>query len=98
MKKIALKLWGFLGNFLKIKMVTIHDQYFDYMTDNDDLEDTPTYVDVTYSEALGLIIRINLSQYDNGSSLKDIQDFYRSCHINEWGGLNEYKKYTIYKQ
>lgn len=87
-----------LSTLLRIKTITVVDKYYDYMIDNDDYDDIyPTLIDVTYSDLLGIIIRKRLSNKNNESSLLDIQSFYRSCFINEYGGLNEYKKFSIYK-
>ena len=100
MKKLIQKISGLLINLLRIKTITIHDHYYDYMMDYDDYMDPPTLVDVTYSERLGIILNKKLSEkqgYEGEESyLGDIQSFYRSCGINEWGGLDEYKKFSIY--
>lgn len=98
MKLKISKINKFLSKLLKIKTVTIVDRYYDYMVDNDDCDDIfPTLIDVTYSELLGIIIRKRLSAKNNESNFLDIQNFYRSCFINENGGLDEYKKFSIYK-
>ena len=100
MKKLMRKIHGFLIDLLKIKTVTIHDKYYDYMMDYDDYMDPPTLVDITYSERLGIIFKKKLSekmQYGaEESSFGDVQNFYISCGIDEWGGLDEYKKFSIY--
>jgi hypothetical protein len=97
MKKIK----KFLYKLLKIKTVTVRDEYYDYMTDSDDYDDPPTFIDVTYSERLGIILKKKLSKvqgyWGQESFLGDVQNFYKSCGINEWGGLEEYKKFSIYK-
>lgn len=98
MKLKFLKIKNFLSILLRIKNVTVEDKYYDYMIDNDDYDDYyPTLIDITYSDLLGIIIRKRLSDKNNESSLSDIQSFYSSCFINEYGGLNEYKKFSIYK-
>lgn len=96
MKKIMSKFRDFFKTILKIKTVTVHDCYYDYMLGNDDYDDLPTFVDVTYSETLGIIIRKRLSKSSCESFLGDVQNFYNSCGINEFGGLDEYKKFSIY--
>lgn len=96
--KVKTKIKKFLSTLLRIKTVTVVDKYYDYMIDNDDYDDIyPTLIDVTYSDLLGIIIRKRLSVKNNESNLLDIQNFYRSCFINEHGGLDEYKKFSIYK-
>lgn len=97
MKKIK----EFLYKLLKIKTVTVRDEYYDYMTDSSDYDDPSTFIDVTYSERFGIILKKRLSVvqgYEGQASfLGDVQNFYKSCGINEWGGLEEYKKFSIYK-
>ena len=98
MKVKISKIKNFLFTLLKIKTVTVVDKYYDYMIDNDDYDDIyPTLIDITYSDFLGIIISKRLSHKNNESNLLDIQNFYRSCFINEYGGLDEYKKFSIYK-
>ena len=100
MKKLMSKFRDFFKTILKIKTVTVQDCYYDYMLDNDDYGDLPTFVDVTYSETLGIIVRKRLSEKQGWggceSFLGDAQNFYKSCGINEFGGLDEYKKFSIY--
>lgn len=96
--KVKTKIKKFLSTLLRIKTVTVVDKYYDHMIDNDDYDDIyPTLIDVTYSDLLGIIIRKRLSVKNNESNLLDIHNFYRSCFINEHGGLDEYKKFSIYK-
>lgn len=98
MKLKFLKIRNFLSILLRIKNVTVRDIYYDHMIDNSDCDDYyPTLIDITYSDLLGIIIRKRLSDKNNESSLADVYSFYHSCSINEYGGLNEYKKFSIYK-
>lgn len=101
MKKLISKFRDFFKTILKIKTVTVHDHYYDYMMDNDDYDDLPTFVDITYSETLGIIFKKRLSKKQGWGSyesfLGDVQNFYSSCEINEFGGLDEYRKFSIYK-
>ena len=94
------KIRDFFKRILKIKTVTVRDEYYDYMTDNSDYDDPSTFIDVTYSERLGIILKKKLSKVQGyggqESFLGDVQNFYKSCGINEWGGVDEYKKYSIY--
>lgn len=87
MKKLIQKILVFIFDLLKIKTVTVHDKYYDYMMDYDDYMDPPTLVDITYSERLGIILKKKLSEkYGYGaeeSYLGDVQNFYESCGINE---------------
>lgn len=100
MRRFAQKILAFIFDWLKVKTVTIHDKYYDYMMDYDDYMDPPTLVDITYSERFGIIFKKKLSEKmwygAEESSFGDILNFYKSCGINEWGGLNEYKKFSIY--
>lgn len=89
------------GKKYKTYEVFIHDQYYDHMTDNDDLEDRSTIVRVIYNER-GEILEIDFADCtsdlcNNESPISIISHFYKTCKINPNGGLSEYKKYTIYK-
>lgn len=98
MKKKFFKIRDFLSTLIRIKNVTVRDVYYDHMIDNSDYDDIyPTLINITYSDLLGIIVRKKRSVKNNESSLLDIQRFYHSCSINEYGGLNEYKKFSIYK-
>lgn len=98
MKLKFLKIRKFLSTLLRIKTITIVDKYYDHMTDNDELGDIyPTLIDITYSDLLGIIIRKRFSDKNKESYIMDIYNFYRSCSINAYGGLEEYKKYSMYK-
>ena len=65
------------------------------MTDNDELYDIPTIVEVTYSAFRG-VMDVDFTDRRRESDYIDIVRFYRVCKINEYGGLSEYKKYSIY--
>jgi hypothetical protein len=91
MKKIINK----IKNYFKHRTVYIRDQFYDYLNDNDDLYDIPTIVEVTYSNFRG-IINVDFTDRRRESDLRDIAKFYSTCKINEYGGLSEYKKYSIY--
>ena len=84
-----------IKNYFKHRTVYIRDQFYDYLNDNDELEDIPTIVEVTYSKFRG-IIDVKFTDRRRESDLRDIAKFYRVCKINEYGGLSEYKKYSIY--
>lgn len=91
MKKLISK----IKNYFHHNTVFIHDKFYDYMTDNNDLYDPMTIVEITYSKFRG-IINIKFSNKKRESYLSDIKRFYTICKIDEFGGLNEYKKYSIY--
>lgn len=84
-----------IKNYFKHRTVYIRDQFYDHMTDNDELYDIPTIVKVTYSGFRG-IIDVDFTDRKRESNYIDIVRFYRVCKINEYGGLSEYKKYSIY--
>lgn len=84
-----------IKNYFKHRTVYIRDQFYDHMTDNDELYDIPTIVEVTYSGFRG-IIDVDFTDRKRESNYIDIVRFYRVCRINEYGGLSEYKKYSIY--
>lgn len=84
-----------IKNYFKHRTVYVRDQFYDHMTDNDELYDIPTIVEVTYSAFRG-IIDVDFTDHRMESDYIDIVRFYRVCKINEYGGLSEYKKYSIY--
>lgn len=84
-----------IKNYFKHHTVYVHDHFYDYMTDNDDLYDIPTIVEVTYSGFRG-IIDVDFTDRRRESDYIDIVRFYNTCKINEYGGLSEYNKYSIY--
>jgi hypothetical protein len=67
------------------------------MTDNNELYDIPTIVEVTYSKFRG-VIDVKFTDRRRESNYIDIVKFYDICNINEYGGLSEYKKYSIYRR
>ena len=86
-----------IKNYFKHRTVYIRDHFYDYMNDNDDLNDIPTIVEVTYSKFRG-IIEVKFAVCERESDYIDIAKFYDICKINEYGGLLEYKKYSIYSK
>lgn len=91
MKKILEK----IKEYFRHRTVYIHDHYYDWYFDNDDLNDPMTIVKVTYSK-FKRVIDVELAEYDTKeSSFKDHQEFYRICDINKYGGLPKYKKYSL---
>lgn len=84
-----------IKNYFKHHTVYIRDQFYDYLNDNDDLDDIPTIVEVTYSKFRG-IINVDFTDHRRESDYIDIIKFYDTCDIDKYGGLSEYKKYSIY--
>jgi hypothetical protein len=84
-----------IKNYFKHRTVYIWDEFYDLMTENDELYDNPTIVEVTYSGFRG-IIDVDFTDRRRESDLCDIAKFYSVCKINKYGGLSEYKKYSIY--
>lgn len=81
--------------------VFIHDKYYDMMTDNDDYEDIPTIVRVEYNSK-GKILDVNFADTtsdlcDNESPMVEKMKFFEVCNINPYGGMEEYRKYSIYR-
>ena len=84
-----------IRDYFRHREVYIHDHYYDWYFDNDDLEDPISIVKVTYSK-FKKIINVEFVGYDlEESSFRDHQEFYRICNINKYGGLLEYKKYSL---
>ena len=90
-----MKLIDKIKSYFKHRTIYVRDHYFDYMTDNNELEDTSTIVKVTYSKFRG-IIDVDITGYQRESDVCEIAKFYHICNINEFGGMKEYKKYSIY--
>lgn len=84
-----------IKNYFKHRTVYIRDHFYDYLNDNDDIDDIPTIVEVTYSNFRG-IINVDFADRERESDYIDIAKFYSACKINEYGGLSEYEKYSIY--
>lgn len=91
MKKILEK----IKDYFRHRTVYIRDHYYDWYIDNEDLDDIPTIVKVTYSKFRG-IIDVDFVPYDvEESSVRDHWEFFKICNINEDGGLPECKKYSF---
>lgn len=90
MKKILEK----IKDYFRHRTVYIRDHYYDWYIDNEDLGDPMTIVKVTYSKFKG-VIDVEFVGYDFNEQYLGIREFYRICHIDEFGGLNEYKKYSL---
>lgn len=99
-----------IKDYFKLREVYIWDHYYDIMIDADDLDDSRTLCKVTYSKFRGIIKSEYAGIMDarfeircdgklcrtEESPLKEIKEFYKICNIDEFGGINEYKKYTCY--
>lgn len=91
MKKILEK----IKDYFRHRTVYIRDHYYDWYIDNEDLDDIPTIVKVTYSKFKG-VIDVDFVPYDvKESSVRDHWEFFKICNINEDGGLRECKKYSF---
>ena len=82
--------------------VFIHDKYYDMMEDNDDYEDIPTIVRVEYNSK-GEILDVSFADTtsdlcDNESPMVEKMKFFDTCNINPYGGIEEYKKFSIWKK
>lgn len=91
MKKILEK----IKDYFRYHTVYIRDHYYDWYFDNDDLDDSMTIVKVTYSKFKG-VTDVELAEYGVEESLvRDHWEFFEICNINEYGGLKEFKKYSL---
>ena len=79
---------NFLCRHENNRSVIIRDYFYDEMTDNDDLEDIPTLIKVTYCYDCGKILKkehFNNFNYFNYahylSNYYDINEFYKKCGI-----------------
>lgn len=100
MKKIINKIINKIKNNFQHKSVLIWDHYYDWYIDNDDLGDPMTIVKVTYSNFKGIINvefagtrHMGFGPEESRNHL--LSEFYAVCDINIYGGLPEYKKYSL---
>lgn len=56
--------------------VIVVDSVYDRRTDNDDLEDRPTKVSITYCKDCGKIIKVKIVDNIPTSSYQEIKEFY----------------------
>ena len=62
--------------------VIIEDSVYDRRTDNDDLEDQPTKVSITYCKDCGKIIKVKIVDNIPTSSYQEIKEFYEVTKYN----------------
>jgi len=90
------------------RSVVIRDYLYDEMTDNDDLEDIPTLIKVTYCYDCGKILKkerfnnFNYFMFSNYlSSDIEIERFYKKCGITNRNEVtlynNKLREYYDYK-
>lgn len=58
--------------------VIVFDSVYDRRTDNDDLEDKPTKVSITYCKDCGKIIKVKFADNIPTSSYQEIKEFYEA--------------------
>lgn len=66
--------------------IVIHDEIYDRMMDNDDLEDLNTYIEVTYCYRCGKILSIKFVQSENW--------FREPKGISDWVKIKEFETIT----
>lgn len=73
----------FICQHKNVKTINIEDKHFDYMTDNDDLDDIPTIVEIRYCVDCGKILDKHYIYdiYPFVSTWDEIRDFKRICNI-----------------
>lgn len=100
MKKIFAAIRNYFNDYFRHREIYLRDKFYDYMTDNDELDDIPTIVKVTYSKACGIIdVSIDWNRHEDESwDAGTYYEFCKICKINKYSGLDRYKKYTIYKK
>lgn len=69
-----------------ISHIIIHDWYYDLMTDNDDLEDIPTYIIIEYCSNCGKIISQSFYNSDN------IEEFFYKNPSSSNEDINKFEK------
>lgn len=105
-KRILLKSKKCICPHDDIRYVIIRDYLYDEMTDNDDLEDIPTLIKVTYCYDCGKILKkerfnnFNYFMFSNYLS-SDIERFYKKCGITNRNEVtlynNKLREYYDYK-
>lgn len=91
-----------------IRYVVLRDYFYDEMMDNDDLEDIPTYIQVTYCYDCGKIIYKTFFEdfhtcifKKQPSSDIEIERFYKKCGITNRNEVtlynNKLREYYDYK-
>lgn len=70
-----------------VQDIIVHDYIYDAENDNDDLEDTPTYIKITYCPKCGKLLNISDDEIDTfpfdcsrESSMEAIQKFESITH------------------
>lgn len=79
-----------------VHTVILQDKYYDMMTDNDDLDDFPTIVEVTYNNRGKILSSKRLDWRTPESSLQEQANFFYICNIGR--GYEEHKKYTSFRR
>ena len=107
-KRILLKSEKCICPHYDIRYVIIRDYLYDEMTDNDDLEDIPTLIKITYCYDCGKILKkerfnnFNYFMFSNYlSSDIEIERFYKKCGITNRNEVtlynNKLREYYDYK-
>lgn len=74
------------------RQITIHDWYHDFITDNDDLEDVPTYIIVTYCPNCGKVISKAITYFYNSEEIQQQYEIENPPSSKE--EINEFEKIT----
>lgn len=82
--------------------VILEDKYAEYKLDAEDIDDPKIYVKVVYTNSGKILSTKPYSsterfELDKKQNYKDLLRFADICNINIYGGMDDFKKYTAYK-
>lgn len=79
----------------EIKTIFLYDVYFDYMTDNDDLEDVPTIVKITYSKTSGKILdrEMIVPHWGENIAIASDEEYNEFCKVCKIKSKKDYSSY-----
>lgn len=77
------------------KTIYIQDRYYDMMIDNDDLEDTPTYIKITYCTKCGKILeKSHIIEINEFQKVYWLGEWVNACCESDYSDICEFEKIT----
>lgn len=77
------------------KTIYIQDRYHDMMTDNDDLEDIPTYIKITYCTDCGKILEMyHVNETENYQTTYLMGEWVKVCCESDYSDICEFELIT----
>lgn len=102
--RIIIGIYYYVKESNDIREVILRDKWYEFKTDNDELDDPEVYVKVRYNARGKILSRdyygcFRCGECKNKSSYKDIQTFEITCGLDtERHGLDDCKKYSCYEE